>query len=187
MEPIIVTAPEHRYFPPRSLKVFLAGGICQCIEWQKKVIDYFQEDKEFLELNVTYDQLYLLNPRRAEWLEKEGEVIKQIEWEFDMLERCDLFSMYFAGGESVQPICMYELGRYIERMKQRFPNTWKKRIVITCDSSYKRLTDVLVQTRLATNGEVTVNVIDGDEESVIFHYSQIYYQLKNIYDESELF
>ena len=115
------------------------------------------------------------------------EAIKQIEWEFDMLERCYLFSLYFAGGESVQPICMYELGRYIERMKQRFPNTWKKRIVITCDSSYKRLADVLVQTRLATNGEVTVNVIDGDEESVIFHYSEIYYQLKNIYDESELF
>lgn len=181
----IVTAPEHCYFHPRSLKVFLAGGIQKCIQWQKKIIDLFLENADDQELNASFDNLYLINPRRADWLDKEGEDIRQIEWEFDMLQRCDMFTMYFAGGESDQPICMYELGRYIERMKQVFPTSWKDRIVITCDSSYRRLKDVIVQTYLATGGEVEVNVADGAEESVNTHYKQISSKLKYIYNKTE--
>ena len=77
-----------------------------------------------IELSADYKNgLYLLNPRREDWIEEPGAAERQIEWEFDMIERCDVFTMYFAGGESDQPICMYELGRNIERMKQRFPLT----------------------------------------------------------------
>ena len=100
-----------------------------------------------------------------------------------MLEKCDLFTMYFAGGESDQPICMYELGRNIERMKQRFPDSWKDRIIITCDKSYKRLKDVLVQTGLATDYSVVVNVCDTVSESVNTHYNTIKERIKYIYSE----
>ena len=177
----VVTAPEHRYFPPRSLKVFLAGGICKCIGWQKMVIDGF--DDEIQTDNSTYNELYLLNPRRTDWIDEPGAAERQIEWEFDMLERCDMFTMYFAGGESDQPICMYELGRNILRMRYEYPTTWKERIVITCDSSYRRLNDVLVQTRLATDGQIKVNVVDGAEESVKNHTEEIKKALRYIYNE----
>lgn len=177
----VVTAPEHRYFPPRSLKVFLAGGICKCIQWQKMVIDSFDENIQID--NTTFNELYLLNPRRTDWIEEPGAAERQIEWEFDMLERCDVFTMYFAGGESDQPICMYELGRNLLRMKYEYPTTWKERIVITCDSNYKRLNDVLVQTRLATDGIIDVNVVDGAEESVKVHTKNIKKALKYIYNE----
>jgi len=177
----VVTAPEHRYFPPRSLKVFLAGGICKCIQWQKMVIDSFDENIQID--NPTFNELYLLNPRRTDWIEEPGAAERQIEWEFNMLERCNVFTMYFAGGESDQPICMYELGRNILRMRQKYPTTWKERIVITCDSNYKRLNDVLVQTRLATDGIIDVNVVDGAEESVKVHTKNIKKALKYIYNE----
>ena len=177
----IVTAPEHRYFPLNSMKVFLAGGICKCVEWQKKIIEKFLNDDEPVKLTSDYNDLYILNPRRTDWLEREGEAIRQIEWEFDMIERCDMFTMYFAGGESDQPICMYELGRNLLRMQYEYPSTWQYRIVITCDSSYKRLQDVLVQTRLATNGLLEVNVVDGAEESINKHYSEIKDKLHYIY------
>lgn len=180
----VVTAPEHRYFPPKSLRIFLAGGICKCIEWQKKVIDILtKNDNEIRVENPTYNEIYLLNPRRTDWIEEPGAAERQIEWEFDMIERCEMFTMYFAGGESDQPICMYELGRNLLRMRYEYPSTWKDRIVITCDSNYKRLNDVLVQTRLATDGIIKVNVVDGAEESVLTHADKIKETLRYIYNE----
>ena len=127
--------------------------------------------------------LYLLNPRRVDWIEEPGAAERQIEWEFDMIERCDVFTMYFAGGESDQPICMYELGRNIERMKQRFPKSWKDRIIITCDNSYRRVKDVIVQTTLATDGLINVNLIDDAEDSVHYHYKKIKEKLNYIYPD----
>lgn len=174
----VVTAPEHKYFVPKSMKVFLAGGIQRCIQWQDMVISFFT--KMETELNASYNKLYLMNPRRADWLDRPGEDVRQIEWEFDMIERCDLFTMYFAGGESDQPICMYELGRNIEVMKKRFPYDWKDRIVITCDASYRRVKDVQIQTRLATDGQVEVNVVDAAEKSVLDHCRVIKERLKDL-------
>lgn len=178
VKPNVVTAPDHRYFPPTSLKIFLAGGIQKCVGWQDMVINGMGDR---VDINAYYDSLYLLNPRRTIWTEEPGAAERQIEWEFDMLERCDLFTMYFAGGESDQPICMYELGRYIERMKTRFPVSWKKRIIITCDSSYKRLKDVIIQTRLATDDQVQVSVVDGDVDSINVHINSIKEQVQCLY------
>lgn len=78
---------------------------------------------------------------------------------------------------------MYELGRNIERMKQRFPKSWKDRIIITCDNSYRRVKDVIVQTALATDGLINVNLIDDAEDSVHYHYKKIKEKLNYIYPE----
>jgi hypothetical protein len=51
---------------------------------------------------------------------------------------------------------MYELGRNIVRMQNRFPSDWDKRIVISVEDGYRRIADVLVQTELATKNEVFV-------------------------------
>ena len=178
----VVTAPEHRYFHPKTMKIFLAGGIQKCIKWQEMIIKDFQDAYD-IELRTDYKNgLYLLNPRRVDWIEKPGAAERQIEWEFDMIERCDVFTMYFAGGESDQPICMYELGRNILKMQYKYPNSWKDRIAITCNSNYKRLNDVLVQTCLATDGLVKVNVVDGDEESVTAHINSIKEVLKYVHE-----
>ena len=171
MKATVVTAPEHRYFPPYSMRVFLAGGICKCPQWQQSVIELFKNHK--VSLMSPYKHFFILNPRRVDWINEPGAAERQIEWEFDMIEKCDMFTMYFSGGESDQPICMYELGRNLERMKQKFPGTWTERIVITCDSSYKRLNDVLVQTSLATDDKIKVNVVNGEKESILAHFNTI--------------
>ena len=175
----VITAPEHKYFYPGTLKVFLAGGICKCIKCQDMVIKDFLNDDS---VGLNNENICLINPRRTDWIEEPGAAQKQIEWEFDMIEKCDVFTMYFAGGESDQPICMYELGRNILKMQYEYPNSWKNRIVITCNSNYKRLNDVLVQTSLATDGLVKVNVVDGDEESVTAHINAIKKVLKYVYE-----
>ena len=147
---IIVTAPERVTFPHDSVKVFLAGGIQRCDEWQQKIINlfkYYGENKN----------VYIINPRRENFpIHDPNAAEEQITWEFEMLEQCDLFTMLFLDSESDQPICFYELGRNLEKMKQRFPKSWFDRIVVTCDEKFKRRQDVEIQTKLATGMSVNI-------------------------------
>lgn len=161
----VVVAPEHKVAKFGALKIFLAGGITNCIDWQKIIIDNFEKTNNY--------NICLFNPRRKNFDIKKDSAEEQIVWEFNAIEKCDLFTMYFDGGVSDQPICLYELGRNIERMKQRFPDDWTDRIVITCDAKYKRVEDVIIQTRLATDDMVKVNVVDDVDKSVHIHYNNI--------------
>lgn len=143
----VFTAPEHvvEDYPI----VFLAGGITNCSEWQKKVIEYFK-DKD-------YDYI-ICNPRRNSFpIHNPNASYSQIKWEFDCLERCGIFTMYFdKSDKSDQPICFYELGRNICRLQERYPDTWYNRMIITCHKDFKRIIDVQTQVGLATNGKVSV-------------------------------
>ena len=141
----IITAPEPYIRQPKDITVFLAGRITNCWEWQDKVIEMLQNQTE-----VNLDNLVIFNPRRKNFpIDKPEESRKQIKWEFEMLEQCDIFSMYFCAGESDQLICMYELGRNICRMQMRFPMNWDVRFVVTVEEGYKRAKDVRIQTALA--------------------------------------
>ena len=50
----VVTAPEKIEFPVGSIRIFLAGGIQKCREWQKELIDMFKH------LNIDTDIGFLL-------------------------------------------------------------------------------------------------------------------------------
>lgn len=137
----IITAPSLEI--PKNPTVFLGGGITNCDNWQSKVCDYFMESE-----NIT-----LFNPRRETFdITDRTATAQQIHWEFSMLERCDIFSMYFCESESVQPICLYELGRNVVRMQNRFPTTWKRRVIVSIEEGYKRTQDVLYQMSYAMPG-----------------------------------
>ena len=132
----VITAPSIEL--PKFKSVFLAGGITNCKEWQKEVIE---------ELKNT--DISIFNPRQEHFdITDKNASYKQIKWEFERLEIMDIFSMYFCNDNSDQPICMYELGRNIVRMQNRFPSDWQKRILISVESGYRREKDVLVQTEL---------------------------------------
>lgn len=160
----VITAPEYYKKQPKDICVFLAGGITNCRDWQKEVINFLKEEYEF-----NLDNLVLFNPRRDNFpIDDPSAAAEQIEWEFNMLEQCDIFSMYFVESESDQPICMYELGRNICRMQMRFPIDWENRIIITSDENYKRYNDVYWQTLLATNNKIKLNTV------FYFHGKSIY-------------
>ena len=134
---IIAPSEEEALYLP----VFLAGGITNCKNWQKSVIDW---------LDVHDTEVSVFNPRRESFdiTDKSASFI-QVEWEFRRLEKMDIFSMYFCNGNSDQPICMYELGRNVLRMQNRFPSDWQKRIVVTVEDGYRRANDVSIQMALA--------------------------------------
>lgn len=126
-----------------GIKVFLAGGITNCPDWQAEVIKH-------LEKYTDTDDLIVYNPRRSFFdVTDKSASYKQIKWEFDYLAKMDIFSMYFTNSESVQPICFYELGRHLAVMQQRFPDDFKSRIVLSVEKGFSREIDVLTQSRLA--------------------------------------
>lgn len=134
--------------------VFLAGGITNCSDWQKEVIEHFKD---------RYTNWALCNPRRDDFEYSFYGAVEQIEWEFSCIEKCDIFSMYFDySEESDQPICFYELGRNLLRMQERFPDDWEDRIVISCHEDFKRRTDVSIQTLLATKSYKRYGLIIAD-------------------------
>lgn len=144
---MIVCDPETIYIPKNinDIRVFLAGGISSCKEWQKEVIDYLAISKENL------NNLVVFNPRRKVFNVNTISNEEQISWEFFYLENCQIFSMYFCNSSSVQPICLYELGRNILRMQEKYPEDWEYRIIISVESGYIREQDVILQMKLATN------------------------------------
>lgn len=165
----IITAPEYYTKQPNDICVFLAGGITNCKDWQSEVIKNLEESYVCCG-ESELEHLVIFNPRRADFpIDDKSAAYAQIEWEFYMLEQCDIFTMYFASGDSVQPICLYELGRYICRMQMRFPNDWEERIIITSDFDYKRYWDVYYQVNLATNRKIHVNTSD----SLLSHSQEI--------------
>ena len=135
------------YYEPfdKDVSVFLAGGITNCRDWQWEAIKKIED-------NHSYDSLVILNPRRDNFpMNNKLAGYQQILWEFEMIEKCDIFSMYFVSSDSDQPICMYELGRNISEIKNEYMGTWGHRIIVSVEKGYKREQDVLIQTRLATN------------------------------------
>ena len=141
----VVTAIEEYERKSGDIFCFLAGGITDCAEWQDAVIEKLQEKSSELE------HLVVFNPRRKDFpINDPHAAEEQIDWEFRYLEQADIFSMYFAHSEkSVQPICMYELGRNIARMQMRHPNSFLNRLVIGCEEDYSRKNDVVIQSSLA--------------------------------------
>lgn len=166
----IITAPKYYDLFSTDISVFLAGGITNCDDWQKECIKqleyYYPHD---------IDNFVVFNPRRENFpIDNPTASFQQIQWEFDAIERCDVFSMYFCSGESDQPICMYELGRNILRMQTRFPSDWEKRIVISVEQGYKRKQDVLIQTGLATNNKLYINTQYSKEICLNEHVENIH-------------
>ena len=90
-----------------------------------------------------------------------------------MIEKCNVFSMYFSSGDSDQPICMYELGRNILRMQMRFPSDWEDRIIISVEDGYRLKQDVLIQTELATNNKIFVNTQVSKDLCMDYHIQNI--------------
>lgn len=131
----VITAPSIEL--PIYDSVFLAGGITNCKEWQLEVIKYLEST----------DDISIFNPRQKNF-DKSLSGDSQIFWEYERLEQMDIFSMYFCNDNSDQPICMYELGRNIVRMQDRFPDDWKDRIIVSVEDGYRRKNDVIIQLKI---------------------------------------
>lgn len=88
--------------------IFLAGGITDCPDWQKDVVDLLQDVP-----------LVILNPRRAHFFSDDATAREQITWEHTFLRKATAISFWFPE-ETLCPITLYELGAWSMTSKKLF-------------------------------------------------------------------
>jgi hypothetical protein len=131
---IVYEAPEYPVIGPEqrhTKKLFLAGGITDCPDWQAEVI----ADMEERDLD-----LIVFNPRRADFpIGDVSAAEKQIQWEHDYLREAQAILFWFPC-ETLCPIVLYELGTWTMQPKPIF---------VGIHPDYQRRQDVEIQTWLA--------------------------------------
>ncbi len=153
----IVTAPESTMYLSSNDNIvcFLSGGITGCTNWQNEVIESlydFQLD------GFSLHDLVLYNPRQEQFdVNDKSASEKQIKWEFDRLISCDILSVYFANG-SLQPITLYELGKYGEMMRRCHSlKEINSCVIISVEKGYERAIDVKYQLAYGFNNKLKVD------------------------------
>lgn len=133
----IVEAPNDYYSieSAHATKIFLAGGITNCPDWQSEVVAALEADPT---------DAIVYNPRRKDFPIGDPSASEmQIAWEYDKLKNADVIAFWFSRG-SLNPIVLYELGMW--------GNSRETDIVIGVDPEYERIQDVEIQTALARPG-----------------------------------
>ena len=121
-----IECPETYEGNEKSL--FLAGGITNCSDWQKELVNMLKEI-----------DLVILNPRRKNYDSKEENIDeKQIKWESEHLNKATAVLFWFTK-ETLCPITLYELGK---------KSALNKPIFIGVHPEYARRRDVEIQTKL---------------------------------------
>jgi hypothetical protein len=143
-----------------GFKVFLAGGITSCPNWQKSIIDKLKGQEKNIKENII-----LFNPRRENFpIHDPNAANEQIKWEYDKLKESDMIIFWFSRG-SLNPIVLYELGMW--------GNSRDIPIIIGIDEGYERKQDVEIQTKLAKPDVLTVYNLDDMVSSMIDVFKKI--------------
>jgi hypothetical protein len=127
---LVINAPEEVYSIENfhNKKLFIAGGISNCKNWQDKLTEYLKDQPG----------LTIYNPRRNDFdLNNEKETEKQIVWEYEHLIKADIISFWFTS-DTLCPITLYELGLHGNPEKT----------IIGIDPEYKRKKDIEIQSKL---------------------------------------
>ncbi len=149
MNAIVIEAPNEVYSLDNfnNLKLFIAGGISDCPDWQSTVVEKLSDVK-----NLT-----IFNPRRGNWdINDPTATEKQTIWEFNKLNEADIISFWFSKG-SLNPITLYEFGYWIG----------KKPIIVGMDPEYQRAEHVIVQAKLAGYTGAFARDIDTFTDNII--------------------
>ena len=134
---LIIKAPEE-FLSLENVdndKLFLAGGITNVCNWQEDICSGLEDVVGLTIYNPRRDDFYIDDPLLEE---------EQIIWEFNHLRDCNMLLFWFSN-ETVQPITLYELGKWVNGN----PNN-KDKVWIGVDPNYPRANDVYIQTHLAS-------------------------------------
>jgi len=156
---IFVEAPKE--VKAKGKKLFLAGGITNCPDWQAMLIESLKD--EDLDLIV-------YNPRRANFpIDDPDASEEQIAWEYKHLKGADILVFWFSRG-SLNPIVLYELGMW--------GNSSDRPLCICLDPEYERIQDVEIQTSLS-RPDVDIFYPEDDDEGVELVKDWIIGQVEN--------
>lgn len=121
-------------YKPRShglldVLIFLGGGISNCPDWQKEMIERFKDEEKLILINPRRKDFDITDPKASEF---------QIEWEYRHLHVADAVIFWFPY-HTLCPITLYELGSKAAQ---------GKRLFVGCHPAYARKFDVTKQLSL---------------------------------------
>jgi len=147
---LIIEAPNEVYSLEnnRNLKLFLAGGITNCPDWQAKIIKGIKKLPDLTVYNPRRKDFPIGDPNAAE---------EQITWEFVHLSNADVVLFWFSRG-SLNPIVLLELGKYALASD--------KPVIIGIDPEYERKQDVIIQTQLSRPDVVIADSLEDMIEAL---------------------
>lgn len=155
MRHIVAPAPLPDRPSQKHMRLFAAGGITDCPDWQR---DYVQLLDGF---GIRID---LFNPRRPNFDVRDPNASEeQIEWEHRALHAADVISFWFPE-ETLCPITLYELG---------FWSATDKPIIVGCHPNYARRYDVEKQTSLCRPEVPVVHTLRGLTYEVLKHMREL--------------
>lgn len=107
-------------------RLFVAGGISNCSDWQNEFINILQPT-----------DLILFNPRRKDFdINDPKMTVEQINWEYTHLQTSDAIAFWFPP-ETMCPITLFELGSSLRRFHVE--------IFVGIHPDYKRRMDLEIQ------------------------------------------
>jgi hypothetical protein len=126
----VLTAVAHGDYPKNKRKLFLAGGISNCPDWQQEVIKELQDEN-----------IVVFNPRRPIIIDRKNLKVsrEQIAWEHYYLREATEVLFWFPN-TSVCPIALFELGGCLERNQV---------VYVGCDVNYDRIVDLVIQIEMS--------------------------------------
>lgn len=133
-------------------KIFLAGGISDCPDWQSAIGNRIAEETD----------LIVINPRRKNWAtdSQSKESVEQIYWEHFYLSRSEVILFWFPE-ETLCPITLFELGAALRTESD---------VIIGMHPGYKRRLDVKVQSKLVRPDIKLYDSLNALVNSVIDEY-----------------
>lgn len=130
-----IEAPKPYLLGFPDVPLFLAGGITNCPNWQKEVVELLSKDYDLLHSNMV-----ILNPRRQNFpIHDPNASYEQIKWEWDKFRKAKLILFWFSRG-SLNPIVLFEYGKWM--------TSKSKTIFVGIDPKYERKRDIEIQTEL---------------------------------------
>jgi len=138
---IVISAPNEDYSIKNhyNFKIFLSGGILNCPDWQSDVINRINDE-------YRYSNKTIYNPRCENFPFNDDNAPERFAvWQYEHLKMANAILFWFPK-ESLGEITLYELGKW--------GNSSDKIISIGCDPEYKRINDVILQTKLARRNAI---------------------------------
>lgn len=150
MVTIIQSPNEFKFglFQADIIKIFLAGGISNCPNWQEDICNRLLHDRR-----LEYNNVVVFNPRCKEKPEEEP----QVKWEYEKLGKSNIIAFWFSYG-SMNPITLFEYGSHLKS---------GKKLIVGCHPDYERRNNVIIQTKLAKSKIEVQNNLDDFYDKII--------------------
>ena len=170
----IVEAPNNSN-TNNPIKLFLAGGISNCPNWQKDIINQLLNPTRSHIVPIL-NNVTVYNPRRENFSIYDPELNReQITWEYEKLRNCNLLAFWFSSG-SVNPIGLFEYGKH--GLSQA------TELIVGIDPEYSRKVDVEIQTSLAKpNQKIVYSLTDFYNQIVSSTFDMLQQMKIQIYEK----